>query len=238
MSSSADLISAAAPGPARFGDQLVKTADDGHRDPGRLLLDQVRGGGDLVGDRRHRHLEQVPERVTLPAMIAQRDDSGRADGCVGLARPPRPAHGVGDDHAEPRAGPLADRLAQCLGRRVRVEREQDQGPRLGVRLINSGRGHDQAVPGLADGGRPPARDHADGLGPDRGVPVAAHHPVLGLADDLGGDDHDVTVLQARSGQRGLGDERGQVRAGGDLGQPGYRQDRELRGRRRVVLRCS
>ncbi len=84
------------------------------------------------------------------------------------------------------------------------------------------------MPRLADRRRTAARDDSDGLGPDRRFAVAADDPVLGLADDLRGDHQDVAVEQARARQRGVGDQRGQVCAGSDLGQSGDRQDRELR----------
>ncbi len=199
------------------GDQVGQAAYDRDRDAGRLLLDQVGGRGDLVGDGSHRDLEQVPERVGLAAMVAQRRDPGRADRGVGLAGSPWPAHRVGDDHPEPDACPLADGLAQPLGRAIRVDGQQDQGARLGVGLIDARRGQHQAMPGLADRGRTAARDDPDRLGPDRLFAVADDDAVLGLADDLRGDDQDVAIEQARTGQRGVGDQRGQVGACGDLG---------------------
>ncbi len=49
---------------------------------------------------------------------------------------------------------------------------------------------------------------------------AADDPALGLADDLRGDHHDVAVAQP--GHR-VRDQRAEVVAGRDLGQPGHRR---------------
>ena len=76
------------------------------------------------------------------------------------------------------------------------------------------------APGRAGSGHDPGRA-APGHVRTASASMAAsrspgHHPALGLADDLGGDDQDVAVPQA--GRRG-GDERGQVGAGLISGRP-------------------
>ncbi len=80
-----------------------------------LALDEFGGRCDLVGHCRDRHLERVAESVGLAAVVAQRQQAGRSDRDVGLAVAPRAAHGVGDEHADVRAGQLADRLSQPPG---------------------------------------------------------------------------------------------------------------------------
>ena len=215
--------------PVLLGDQVGQPAHDRDRDAERLALHQVARGRDLVGDGGHGDLEDVAEGVSLAAMVARREHARRADGVVGLPGPPRPAHGVGDDHAEPDAGQGLQRLAQPPGRLVGIGGQQHHGARRGVGLIDAGGGQDQAVPGLGDGRAAAPRDHPHGLGLDRLIPRGGDHPALGLADDLRGDHQDVAVAQAG---RALGDERGQVRPWRDLRQPGDGGDRDRAGHRR------
>ena len=85
------------------GEESTESADHGHRPPGQLLLDQVGSAGQFVGDGPGGDRELVAVRVALPGVVDQHPQAGRADGLVGLAEPPGPAGGVGDDHADPPA---------------------------------------------------------------------------------------------------------------------------------------
>jgi len=222
----------AGPRAVGLGDQVRQPADHGDRDPQRLALHQVRGGGDLVGHGGDRDLQDGAERVGFAAVVPDRDDACGADGVVGLAVAPRPAHRVGDDHAEPPAGAAAHRLAQPPGGGVGVGRQQHHRARGRVGLIHAGRGQHQAMPGLRDRGGPAPGDHPHGLGLDGLLPRDRGHPALGLADDLGGDHEDVAVAQARGGP---GDQRRQVGPGADLRQPGHRLDGQRGGPAHRVL---
>ena len=212
--------------PVLLGDQFCQPAHDRDRDAERLALHQVAGGRDLVGHGGDGDLEDVAEGVGLAAMVTRREHARRADGVVGLPGPPRPAHRVGDDHAEPDAGQGLQRLAQPPGRLVGIGGQQHHGARRGVGLIHAGGGENQAVPGLGDGRAAAPRDHPHRLGIDRLIPRGGHHPALGLADDLRGDHQDVAVAQVGCA---LGDERGQVRPGRDLRQPGDGGEHDLAG---------
>ena len=80
-----------APGPSASVTRPAQPAHDRDRHLPRLALDQVAGGGDLVGDRGDRDLEGVAVRVRLaPRRSSQRQHPGRPDRRVGQARPPRP----------------------------------------------------------------------------------------------------------------------------------------------------
>ena len=147
-------------------------------------LTRSAAAGDLVGHRRHGHLKQVAEGVGLAAVIAQRDDAGRADRGVGLAGPPGPAHGVGDDHADAGPAPLPQPLAQLAGRAVGILRQQHDGAGGGVRGVHPGRRQHQPVPGLGDRGRAAPGDDPGCLRLDGLLPAGPDHPPLGLADDL------------------------------------------------------
>ena len=204
-----------------LGDQLGQPAHDRDRDLPRLALHQVRGRGDLVGDGGDGDLQDVAERVGLAAVVPHRGEAGRADRVVGLPGPPRPAHRVGDDHADAYAGAVVQRLAEPPGGLVRVLGQQDDGPRGGVGLIHAGRRQHQSVPGLRDGGGAAPGDHPHCLGLDGLLPGDGYDPALRLAHDLRRDDEDVARAQVRSGR---GDEGRQVATRRDLGQSGDRED--------------
>jgi hypothetical protein len=204
-----------------LGDELGQPAHDRDRDVPRLALHQVRGRGDLVRDGGDGDLQDVAERVRLAAIVPHRDYAGGADGVVGLPGPPRPAHRVGDHHAERHAGAVVQRLAEPTGGLVRVLGQQHDGPRGGVGLIHASCRQHQSVPGLRDGGGAAPGHHPHRLGLDGLLPRDGDHPALRLTHDLRGDDEDVARAQVRGGR---GDERGEVAARGDLGQPGDRHD--------------
>ncbi len=133
---------------------------------------------------------------------------------------------VGHDQADGHAGAAVQRFAQPPGGLVGVFGQQHHGSRGRVGLIHAGRGEDQAVPRLGDGGGAAPRDYPHRLGLDRLLAGDGDHPALGLAHDLGGDHQDVTVTQVRGG---VGDEPRQIAARGDLRQPGNRDDGEDAG---------
>ncbi len=206
-----------------LGDQVGQPAHHRDGDPQRLSLDQVRGGSDLVGHGGHGDLQDVAERVGLAAVVTGGGDACRADGVVSLPGPPGPAHRVGDDHPEDQAGPGVERLAEPPGRLVGILGQQDHGSGGRVGLVHPGRGQHETVPGLHDrgGAAPgyhPCRLRLDGL-----LAGGGKYPALRLADDLRGDDEDVTVAQVGGG---VGDERRQVAARRGLRQPGNRTHRD------------
>ena len=159
-------------------------------------------------------------------MVPHRGHPGGTDRVVGLPGPPGAAHRVRDQHADAPACALVQRLADPARGLVRVLGQQHHGPRGGVGLVHAGRGQDQAVPRLRDRGRAAPGHHARRLRLDGPLPGEGDHPALGFAHDLGGDREDVSVAQVR-GRRC--DECRQVRARGDLGQPGDRDDRNHLG---------
>ncbi len=191
---------------------------DRHRQPGGLALDQVPGGGQLVGGGDHRRAERVAVRVGAAAQVVQDAYAGRADRHVRQPGAPGPPEGVGDEDAHVHAEQLPQSGAQGGGRGVRVLGQQQYRAGLGVGGVDAGRGHDQALPVLDDPQRAPARDDPYGLGVYRLLAgVGPDDPALRLGDDLRGDQQDVPVAQARLC---VGDEAGQVVAGPDLRDPG------------------
>src|SRR5262249_15879497 len=73
-----------------LGDQGGEAAHDRHRYLPRLALDQVAGGGDLVGHGGDRDLERVAERVRLATVVAQRHHPRPPHRAARLPHPPRP----------------------------------------------------------------------------------------------------------------------------------------------------
>ena len=215
------------------GDQGGEPTHERDRQLPGLALDQVPGGGDLVRHRRHGDLEGVAERVLLAPVVAHRQHPGRADRRVGLAGPPRAAHGVRDHHADGHPEPPAQRLAQPPGGLVGILGEQHDRAGRGVGLVDPGRRHHQPVPGLRDRRRAAPGHHADGLGRDRVVAGHRRDPALGLADDLGRDHENVAVEQPgpARGERGVRDHLRQVVARGDLRYAGQPGNGDLRGHR-------
>src|SRR5262249_24089564 len=88
-------------------------------------------------------------------------------------------------------------------------------------------------PGSLSARPPPPAEPPDRLGPDGRPPrravvaVERHQAVLGLRDDLLGDDQAVAVGEGGAlGGGGVGDEGGELVAGPDLGHAGDRDDGE------------
>jgi hypothetical protein len=136
---------------------------------------------------------------------------------------PRAAEGVGDDHRDVDPGPGTQRVADVLRRAVGVDGEQRGLAVRHVREVDPGVRAHEAVPRLADDqvaapAHDPHRLRLDQAAPGvEVVLVEVDHPTLGLRHDLLGDDEAVTVLERRGlCGRGIGDERRDLVAGGDL----------------------
>ena len=212
------------------------------RDAAELALDQIGGGGELVGQRHLGDVQLVALDVHGAAVAVQHRESGSADRRVRLPHAPAAAHRVGDDHGDVHAEQSVQRRAQAGGAAVRVGREQGQLVAAHVRAVDAGGGlhHPELV--RDDQGLPAAGQHPLALGVDElaaqhvarlGVGGCGHEPALDLGHDLAGDDHDVAVGQPR--RRGR-QRRGQVVARAELGQAGHGQD--LQAGRRPVIRES
>ncbi len=96
-------------------------AHHGHRPARQLALGQVGGAGHLVGERRGGDRERVAVAVDAAGVVVEDHEAGRADREVGLALPPGPAGGVGDDDGDVAPG----------GR----EQPAAQRPRAGVGVV-------------------------------------------------------------------------------------------------------
>ena len=209
------------------------------RDAAELALDQVGGGGELVGQRHLGDQQLVALDVHRAGVAVQHREPGRADRGVGLPDPPAAAHRVGDDHGDVDAEQSVQRGAQPGGAAVRIGGQQGQLVAAHVRAVDAGGGLHDAELVRDDQGLPAAGQHPLALGVDElaAQPVArlrvggrGHEPALDLGHHLAGDDHDVAVGQPR--RRGR-QRRGQVVARAELGQAGHGQDLQA-GRRRVV----
>ena len=220
MSSCAGRMIAAAPGPAESVTRSDRPRTTATGTPVVFCLTRSAAAAISSATAATVTSSRFPNVSVWPRWSRSGVIAGRANRGVGLAGPPWPAHRVGDDHPEADGCPLADRLAQPLRRAVRVDGEQHERAGLGVGLIDARRRQHQAMPSLADRGGTAARYHPDRLRPDCARRGRRRHPILGLADDLRRDDQDVAVEQARTCQRGVGDQRGQVGPGRDLGQAG------------------
>ena len=180
------------------------------RDPAGLALDQVGGGGHLVGHRDLGDLERPAVAVGPAPPVVEGAHAGQADGHVGLAEPPGPAEGVGDHHGHVVAVQLLDRGPQPGRRGVRVGGQQHQPvarrrwTRRPGRWPRPGR-----CAGLGDDQPAAPGHHPDGLGRDRWRPGPARgpagslgqgdRPALGLGHHLGGDGQHVAVGQLQPG---------------------------------------
>src|SRR6476469_651351 len=106
--------------------ELAHSADQRHRDRGRLALDQVGGGRHLIGDRARRDRQRPPVGVDRAAQVVHHPDPGRAEREVHLAYAPGPAARVAEHHGEP--FDTEGRLQLREERRaypVRVRRQQE-----------------------------------------------------------------------------------------------------------------
>lgn len=206
------------------GRRVRQAADHRHGEPRGLALDQVAGGGQLVGRGDDRGGERVAVRVGAAAQVVQHTDARRADRHIGQTRPPGAAEGVGDDDADLDAERVAQALADGARGGVRVLGEQQDRARGRVGGVDAGGGHDQALPVLDDAQGAAPGHHPHGLRVDRGLPVGGlDDPALRLGDDLRGDQEDVAVGEVGCGGR---DQLGQVVARADLGQAGEGPDPE------------
>ena len=214
-------------------------AQQRRRDPARLALDQVGGGGDLVGHGGLGDLQDAPVVVGAAAVIGDRAHPGQPDGRVGLAQPPGPPEGVGDHDHDVGPGQLAEPGPQGGGGGVGVGRGQDQAVAAGVGRVDEGVGANDAMPVLGDDQVAAPGDDPDGLGRDGGlrdgeprlrVGGQLDQAALGLGHDLRGDGEHVAVGQREPGRLDPGEqERGQVVARPDLGQAGQRRDGDRPG---------
>ena len=133
--------------------------------PADLAQHELGRAGELVRDGDLGRVQLVAEAVADTAEVEQRRQAGDAERDVGRALAERPPERVADDHADVAPRPVADRLPDPGGRRIRIEREQDQRPlALRVRGVDARRGADEAVPRLGDDQR---RPHADDVARSR-----------------------------------------------------------------------
>lgn len=209
-------------------DQMGESAHDGDRQPFRLPLHQVAGGGEFVSGGDDGRAQRIAVGIGATAQIVEHADTRGADGDIGEPVAPRPSEGVGDDDADVHAERLTQSLAERPRRGVGVLGQQQHRAGRGVGGIHPGGGHHQALPVLDDAQRAAPGHHPYRLRVDRGLAVGrGEDPPLGLAHDLGGDQQDVAVREIR---RGGGHQGGEVVAGADLRQPGHGPDLEPHAR--------
>ena len=216
-----------------------EAAHDRDRDAAELALDQIGGGGDLVGDR---DLGDLAGRCR--ARRSRRDGrTARSTPATPIAASvmpvaPGPAHGVADDDADLDAAALPQGLAQPLRRRVRVDRQQREFVARDVRRVDAGGGEHKPVPRLrrsqvaaagdtrtvsASIGRRRAASRCSGSSACRARPAGPRSS----RSTLDVTTSDVAVLRAAVL---LGDQRGQIVAGPQLADAEHRQDLEPRCR--------
>ena len=113
-------------------------------------------------------------------------------------------------------------VAHAAGRGVGVLGQQQHGAGRGVGGVDAGRGHHQAVPGLARSGSCPRRATSRTVSASMAASrsSARDEPALGLADDLRGDQEHVAVGQSGAGG---GDQLGEVVARLHLADAGHRR---------------
>ena len=119
-SSSGARISAAAPGPSSALTWRGEAAHDHDRLAGVLRARQVGGRRHRVGDGDHARVQLAPAAVGAPAPVVERRQAGGADRDVELAVAPGAPEAVGDEDGGPRA-----RSARC--RRARSSRAAPSG---------------------------------------------------------------------------------------------------------------
>ena len=181
---------------------------DGDRDAAVLAHDEL-------GRRRRARRRRRPRWPTssrppasgVPSQVDHGGHPGAPDGHVGDAAPPRPAEGVGDDHADVDAEGVLEPGPDAPGRAVRVVGQQRGRPVRHVGQVDAGVGADEAVAGLADHQVAAAAQDADRLLAHQGqlgrrvAVVDRDEPALGLGHDLLGD-HDARRRRAARARRG------------------------------------
>ncbi len=167
--------------------------------------------------------------VVRAGVAVQHRQPRGADGEVGLAVAPGPAHGVGDHHADRHPEAIAQPEAQRRGTGVGVDRQQRQLGRADVGAVHSGGRLDEPERVLGDQGAALARQHPYGFGIDElapqripliGILGCLDDAALALGHHLAGDHYHVVVTQPR---RRRGDGGGEVVPWPKLRQPGYRK---------------
>jgi len=208
---------------------MPEPAYDGDGTSAQLALREIRGCRYLVGDGHHRDLQFVPVRVPYADVVIHGAHSRDADGMVGLAEPPRPSSRIRDDHSQAESGRRGQPLSEQHRASVRVAgQEQDRfGSEVGVvdtrssdRQASSGADN----PGLSPAGNSPGALRRNELGTSGG----RFDTALGLADDLGRDNEDVSVAQ-RSGGIGVNrceQDQGKISTRRHLPDPSWCEDRD------------
>ena len=124
----------------------------------RLALDELGGGGDLVGDARHRHRERLARRI-------RRARAGRRTTCTPAApiatsvwpsRHGRPSVSREDDADRRRRCARGVPVRERARRGVGVDGQQQHGAVGGVDRVDARRRRDDAQAVLDDAGTPPA----------------------------------------------------------------------------------
>ena len=222
-----------------------------------LTRDQIGGGGDLIGQRRHSGHERSAEKVRLSAAIDQGRQASHANGRAHRAQAKRTPHGVADDHADVCAGSLAEPGAQALCASVGIlGQEQHPGPaagccagRLRVALVDPRVGRDEAQPVAHDqrvarrprDGRALAQDELDQAGilldlpgqllrpRRRGHGREVHVAALGARQELGHHDDDVAIRErAARARQPVREQAGEIVARRHHGQARQRGQRQVR----------
>jgi hypothetical protein len=156
-------------------------------------------------------------------------DPGDTDGVVGLADPPGPSSGVGNDHSKPKMGCDLQPLAECRRAPIGIAWQQQDGLRREVGRVDAGRGNRESVVGADDTGLSAAGNRAAGLRGDQlGTACRWLDAALGLADDLGRDNDDVAVAERPQGVciRGREDRRCKIGVGCHLSDSARGEDRD------------
>ncbi len=208
----------------------VETADDCHRNPAELALDQITRGGEFVGESDGGDEQLVALRIVRAGVAVQDRQARRADRGVGLADAPRAAHRVGHDDGDGHPEQRVQLLTQRGGAGVGILGEQREFAGVDVGTVDPGCGLDDAEPVLRDERASLAGQHTDRLLGDQaaahgvacvGVGGGLDDSPFDLRDDLAGDHEDVAVDEPRRRTR---DCVGEVVAGPELGQSGDRDD--------------
>jgi hypothetical protein len=212
---------------------MGQPAHDGDGQPGSLALDQVTGGGELVGGGDDGGAERIAVRVRAAPQIVEHAHSGGPDGDIGEPGPPGPPERVRDEHpdfdAQRVPQPVPDRARGGVG----ILGQQQHGPGGRVGGVDPGGGHHQPLPVLHDPQRPAPRHDPHGLGVDGRFPVhRLDDPPLGLGHDLRGDQQHIPVDKPGLG---TGDQLGEIVPRPYFGHPGQSPDAKTGRTRRQSL---